>query len=246
MKKIVIASNNLGKLNEIGAILTPLDIEIVAQGTLGVSEAEEPYFTFVENALAKAHHASRITGLPALADDSGICVDALGGAPGVRSARFANADASGEPGGRARTREEQDALNNRKLLDLLATASNRKAHYYCVIVLTRGPDDPRPMICEAEWHGEIVDTPRGSGGFGYDPLFMVDGTGKTGAEFTPDEKNQISHRAQALAQLVTRLRGELGITSALRSGGQAAILPRDAILAPRRKPSEFPPGRSKP
>ena len=113
-----------------------------------------------------------------------------------------------------------------------------------MIVLTRGPDDPRPMICEAEWHGEIVDTPRGSGGFGYDPLFMVEGTGKTGAEFTPDEKNQISHRAQALAQLVTRLRGELGIS--LVSGGQAATSLRDSILAPRRKPSEFPPGRSKP
>lgn len=243
MKKIVIASNSLGKLNEIGAILTPLDIEIVAQGTLGVGEAEEPHFTFVENALAKAHHASRITGLPALADDSGICVDALGGAPGVRSARFAHEAQAGEPAGKTRTREEQDALNNRKLLELLATATNRKAHYYCVIVLTRGPDDPRPMICEAQWHGEIVDTPRGSGGFGYDPLFMVDGTGKTGAEFTPDEKNQISHRAQALAQLVTRLRSELGIS--LVSGGQAATSLRDSILAPRRKPSEFPPGRSK-
>ena len=240
MNKIVIASNNLGKLNEIGAILLPLDIEIVAQGTLGVSEAEEPHFTFVENALAKAYHASRSTGLPALADDSGICVDALGGAPGVRSARFA-----GEPpAGTRRTREEQDELNNRKLLELLANQSNRKAHYYCVIVLTRGPDDPRPMICEAEWHGEIVQAPRGSGGFGYDPLFLVDGTHKTGAEFTPDEKNKISHRAQALAQLLTRLRAELGIGQGGTRGGRPAT-PRDPILAPRRKPSEFPPGRSK-
>mgnify|MGYP003345166053 FL=1 len=235
MKKIVIASNNLGKLNEIGAILTPLDIEIVAQGTLSVSEADEPHFTFVENALAKAHHASRITGLPALADDSGICVDALGGAPGVRSARFA-----GEPpAGTIRTREQQDELNNQQLLERLAGETNRKAHYYCVIVLTRGPDDPRPLICEAEWHGEIVTAPRGSGGFGYDPLFLVDGTRKTGAEFAPEEKNKISHRAQALAQLVERLKKEPGIAG---TGSTRAANP---LLAPRRKPSEYPPGRSK-
>ena len=211
MKKIVIASNNLGKLNEIGVILAPLDIEIVAQSTLGVSEAEESHFTFVENALAKAHHASRATGLPALADDSGICVDALGGLPGVHSARFANEDPAGEPIGAPRTREAQDERNNRELLARLANQTNRKAHYYCVIVLTRSPDDPRPMICEAEWHGEIVHAPRGSGGFGYDPLFMVDGLRKTGAELAPDEKNRISHRAQALAQLVARLKVELGI-----------------------------------
>ena len=235
MKKIVIASNNLGKLNEIGAILTPLDIEIVAQGTLGVSEAEEPHFTFVENALAKAHHASRITGLPALADDSGICVEALGGAPGVRSARFAGEPPAGPP----RTREEQDELNNQKLLELLANETNRKAHYVCVIVLTRGPDDPRPLICEAEWHGEIVKAPRGSGGFGYDPLFLVDGTRKTGAEFAPEEKNRISHRAQALAQLVERLKKEPGIA------GTATARAANPLLAPRRKPSEYPPGRSK-
>ena len=240
MNKIVIASNNLGKLNEIGAILSPLDIEIVAQSSLGVSEAEEPHFTFVENALAKAYHASRSTGLPALADDSGICVDALGGAPGVRSARFADEVPAGAP----RTREAQDELNNQKLLDLLADETNRKAHYYCVIVLTRGPDDPRPLICEAEWHGEIIKAPRGSGGFGYDPLFLVEGTRKTGAEFTPEEKNKISHRAQALAQLVTRLCAEPGLGDTFtRSGGPAAA--RAQILAPRRKPSEFPPGRSK-
>jgi len=234
MNKIVIASNNLGKLNEIGAILSPLDIEIVAQSSLGVSEAEEPHFTFVENALAKAYHASRSTGLPALADDSGICVDALGGAPGVRSARFADEVPAGAP----RTREAQDELNNQKLLDLLADETNRKAHYYCVIVLTRGPDDPRPLICEAEWHGEIIKAPRGGGGFGYDPLFLVDGTHKTGAEFTPDEKNKISHRAQALAQLVKRLKVELRIEDrGLRieaATGQA-----------RRLPSQYPPGRTK-
>ena len=175
MKKIVIATNNVGKLNEIAAILAPLDIEIVAQSTLGVSEAAEPHCTFVENALAKARHASGHTGLPTLADDSGICVDALNGAPGVYSARFAGESAGGG-------REQQDARNNKKLLDLI--------------------------ICEAEWHGEIVQTPRGSGGFGYDPLFLLPQLKQTGAELRPAEKNRISHRAQALGLLAERLRGD--------------------------------------
>ncbi len=199
MKKIVIASNNVGKLNEIGAILTPLDIEIIAQSMLGVPEADEPHFTFIENALAKARHASKHSGLPALADDSGICVDALSGVPGVHSARFA-----GEPP--AGGRDAQDERNNRKLLELLANESNRKAHYYCVIVLTRHADDPQPMICEAEWHGEIVRAPRGSGGFGYDPLFLIPDLRRTAAELAPENKNRISHRGQALAQLAVRLR----------------------------------------
>ena len=201
MKKIVIATNNVGKLNEIGAILAPLDIEIVAQSTLGVSEADEPHCTFIENALAKARHASAHTDLPALADDSGICVDALNGAPGVHSARFAGEAANG-PGGRA----SQDARNNQKLLELLANETNRRAHYYCVIVLTRRADDPQPVVCEAEWHGEIVKAPRGSGGFGYDPLFLIPALRKTGAELNPAEKNCISHRGQALAALAARLR----------------------------------------
>jgi XTP/dITP diphosphohydrolase len=205
MKKIVIATNNVGKLNEIGAILAPLDIEIVAQSTLGVSEADEPHCTFIENALAKARHASAHTGLPALADDSGICVDALNGAPGVYSARFA-----GEPASGAKGRADQDARNNRKLLDLLAHETNRRAHYYCVIVLTRRADDPQPIVCEAEWHGEIVKAPRGSGGFGYDPLFLIPGLRKTGAELKPEEKNRISHRGQALAAFAAKLAG-LGI-----------------------------------
>jgi XTP/dITP diphosphohydrolase len=198
--KIVIASNNVGKLNEIGAILAPLDIEIVPQSTLGVSEADEPHCTFVENALAKARHASAHTGLPALADDSGLCVDALGGAPGVLSARFA-----GAPGAGAAGRENQDARNNQKLLELLARETIRKAHYYCVIVLVRRADDPQPIICEAEWHGEIGKTPRGSGGFGYDPLFVIPQLKKTGAELRAIEKNSISHRAQALALLAAKL-----------------------------------------
>jgi len=202
MKKIVIASDNLGKLTEIGAILAPLDIEIVAQSTLGVPAADEPYFTFIENALAKARHASRHTGLPALADDSGICVDALNGAPGVHSARFAGDSPAGSAGGR----NDQDGRNNRKLLELLANEMNRKAHYYCVIVLTRRADDPQPLICEAEWHGEIVRAPHGSGGFGYDPLFLIPELRRTAAELKPEHKNRISHRAQALAALAARLR----------------------------------------
>jgi XTP/dITP diphosphohydrolase len=207
MKKIVIATNNVGKLNEIAAILAPLDIEIVAQSTLGVSEAAEPHCTFIENALAKARHASAHTGLPALADDSGICVDALNGAPGVHSARFAGEPPAADKSGRA----GQDERNNRKLLDLLKQETNRRAHYYCVIVLTRRADDPQPLVCEAEWHGEIVKTPRGSGGFGYDPLFLLPSLKKTGAELKAAEKNLISHRGQALAALVARLRAESGM-----------------------------------
>ena len=202
MKKIVVASNNVGKLNEIGAILAPLDIEIVPQSTLGVPEADEPHFTFVENALAKARHASRHTGLPALADDSGICVDALNGAPGVHSARFAGEPSAGSAGGR----NNQEQRNNQKLLALLANETNRKAHYYCVVVLMRHADDPQPMICEAEWHGEIMRVPRGSGGFGYDPLFLIPELRRTGAELAPEHKNRISHRGQALAALAARLR----------------------------------------
>ena len=203
MKKIVIASNNVGKLNEIGAILAPLDIEIVAQSTLGVGEAPEPHCTFIENALAKARHASAHTGLPALADDSGICVDALNGAPGVHSARFAGGDGAGGRAG-------QDARNNQKLLELLAHETNRRAHYYCVIVLTRRADDPQPIVCEAEWHVEIAKVPRGSGGFGYDSLFFISELRQTGAELKPAEKNRISHRGLALAALAARLRAERG------------------------------------
>jgi XTP/dITP diphosphohydrolase len=198
MKKIVIASNNVGKLNEIAAILAPLNIEIVPQSVLGVTETEEPYHTFIENALVKARHASQHTGLPALADDSGICVDALNGAPGVRSARFAE-------GAFAISRAAQDERNNCKLLESLANKTNRKAHYYCVIVLVLHVDDPQPLICEGEWHGEIGRTPRGSRGFGYDPLFLVPELGKTGAELKPEEKNRISHRGKALAVLLARL-----------------------------------------
>lgn len=198
MNKLVIASNNPGKLREIAAILAPLEIEVLPQGALGVPEAEEPHCTFVENALAKARHASRLTGLPALADDSGVCVHALGGEPGVHSARYAVAGAL--------DRETQDRLNNEKLLQALAGAGSRSAHYCCVIVLVRHAGDPQPLIAEAEWHGEILEVPRGNGGFGYDPLFLIPELGKTGAELAPEEKNALSHRGRALAVLAQRLR----------------------------------------
>ena len=187
--KLVIASNNPGKLREIGQILAPLGIEIIPQSVLAVPEAEEPHATFIENALAKARHAARLTGLPALADDSGICVDALGGAPGVISAHFA-----GEP--------RSDARNNRKLLEMLGAGEDRRAHYYCVMLLMCHGDDPQPLIAEGEWRGEILHEPRGSGGFGYDPLFLDTALGRTGAELTPEQKNRVSHRGKALAALV--------------------------------------------
>ncbi|MHB1332603.1 MAG: RdgB/HAM1 family non-canonical purine NTP pyrophosphatase [Sulfuriferula sp.] len=193
MQKLVIASNNPGKLREISRILAPLDYEAVPQSAFNVPEAEEPFVTFVENCIAKARHAAQLTGLPALADDSGICVEALSGAPGVYSARYA-----GEP--------KSDQRNNEKLIAALAGQSNRRAHYYCVIVYLRHAEDPQPLIAEGSWHGEIIDTPRGNGGFGYDPYFLVPELGKTGAELAADEKNAISHRGKALLQLVEKLR----------------------------------------
>ena len=192
MKKLVIASNNPGKLREIDRILQPLGMEILPQSAFNIPEVEEPYCTFIENCLTKARHASEHAGLPALADDSGICVDALNGAPGVYSARFA-----GEP--------KSDQRNNEKLIELLQHEPNRKAHYYCVIILVRHPHDPQPIIVEGSWHGEIIDTPRGSGGFGYDPYFLVPSFGLTGAELPIEVKNGISHRGQALAALVAKL-----------------------------------------
>lgn len=193
MQKIVIASGNPGKLREIRRILEPLGLNVAPQSDFGVPECPEPHVTFIENCIAKARHASLHAGLPALADDSGICVDALNGAPGVYSARYA-----GEP--------RSDARNNEKLIAALANEPNRKAHYYCVIVLVRHPDDPQPLISEGSWQGEIIDTPRGKNGFGYDPYFYLAEFGKTGAELDPDRKNAISHRGQALDMLVKKLR----------------------------------------
>ena len=191
--KLVVASNNPGKLREFGQMLAPLGWETIPQKELDVPECEEPHVTFVENALAKARHAAACTGLPALADDSGLCVHALGGAPGVFSARFA-----GEP--------KSDERNNEKLVADLADKSDRRAHYVCVLVFVRHADDPQPVIVEGEWHGEIVDVPRGQGGFGYDPYFFLPDAGATAAELDSAEKNRRSHRGRALAQLVERLK----------------------------------------
>jgi XTP/dITP diphosphohydrolase len=192
MNKLVIASNNAGKLREFQRMLAPLGIEVLTQSQLGISEAEEPHCTFVENALAKARHVSRASGLPALADDSGICVEALGGAPGVISARYAGDD------------PKSDARNNEKLLQDMQGVADRRAHYYCVLVVVRHADDPQPLIAEGEWQGEIFHEERGEGGFGYDPMFWLPQFGKTAAELSHDEKAQISHRAKALQVLMQR------------------------------------------
>jgi XTP/dITP diphosphohydrolase len=188
----VLASGNPGKLREFRRLLEPRGFSLVAQGDLGIPEADEPHCTFVENALAKARHASRLSGLPALADDSGVCVEALAGAPGVYSAHFA-----GEP--------RSDARNNAKLAEVLAGVADRRAHYACVLVLLRAHDDPEPIIAEGRWDGRIVDTPRGSGGFGYDPYFEDLATGLTGAELPLEQKNALSHRGKALRALLARL-----------------------------------------
>jgi XTP/dITP diphosphohydrolase len=195
-QKLVIASGNKGKLRELEHLLAPLGLEIIPQAALGVPEAEEPYATFIENALAKARHASKITGLPALADDSGLCVDALLGAPGVISARYAceNADTP-----------KSDTRNNEKLLAVMAGEKNRHAHFYCVIVLVRHANDPEPIIAEGVWSGEILTALRGDDGFGYDPLFLDDKTGKTVAELPLEIKSRISHRGHAMTKLMQKL-----------------------------------------
>ncbi len=193
ISRLVLASGNEGKLREFRRLLSPLDIEVIAQAALGVTDADEPHATFIENALAKARHASASTGLPALADDSGICVDALDGAPGVHSARYA-----GEP--------RSDARNNAKLVAALAGNANRDAHYYCVLVLARHADDPEPMIAEGAWRGRVIEVARGEGGFGYDPHFEDLASGVTGAEMALALKNEISHRGQAMRALIARLR----------------------------------------
>ena len=192
MKKLVLASNNAKKMKELNALLAPLGFEVIPQGQLGIPEAEEPHCTFVENALAKARHAAKLSGLPALADDSGLWVAALGGAPGVYSARYA-----GEP--------KSDARNNEKLFADLAGKPDRRAHFVSVLVLVRHADDPQPLIAEGEWHGEILPAQRGEGGFGYDPLFFVPEFGMTAAELDAETKNRVSHRGLAMQQLIARL-----------------------------------------
>ncbi|MGB5082257.1 MAG: RdgB/HAM1 family non-canonical purine NTP pyrophosphatase [Burkholderiales bacterium] len=202
MKKLVLASSNPGKLRELEALLFPLGMEIVPQSSLGVADAEEPHGSFVENALAKARHASRRAGLPALADDSGLCVAALGGEPGVHSARFAGEPPAGSAPGRA----VQDARNNARLVELLVDKDDRCAHYVCVMVLVRHADDPGPIVSEGSWAGEIVAEPRGKNGFGYDPHFFLRDLGKTAAELDPGQKNLLSHRGKALRCLLAKLK----------------------------------------
>jgi XTP/dITP diphosphohydrolase len=194
--RVVLASNNAGKLREFASLLDAAGIELIAQGELGVPEAPEPHPTFVENALAKARHASTLTGLPALADDSGLCVRALDGAPGVYSARYASL-----AGG-----EKSDAANNARLVADLANATDRRAYYFCVLVLVRHANDPEPVICEGRWHGEVLDAPRGENGFGYDPYFFLPSLGATAAELDPARKNALSHRALALRELLQRVK----------------------------------------
>lgn len=197
MQKLVLASNNAGKLREFGQLLAALSFEVLPQSAFAIPEADEPYVTFVENALAKARHCARLTGLPALADDSGLCVHALGGAPGVRSARYASFGT---------TQPKSDARNNEHLLQELAPHQDRRAHYVAVLVFVRHADDPQPLIAEGEWHGEILTAPRGEGGFGYDPLFFVPELGASAAELAPEQKNAISHRGKALRLLMGKLR----------------------------------------
>ena len=194
MTRLVLASGNPGKLAELRALLADAGVELVAQSDLGVDDAEETGLSFVENALLKARHAARATGLPALADDSGLCVDALGGAPGLYSARYA--------GGHG-----DSAANNAKLLRELEglQPERRGAHFHAVIVLLRHPEDPQPLVAEGVWPGSILDAPRGEGGFGYDPLFLDREHGHSAAEMEPALKNRISHRGRALAQLRQRL-----------------------------------------
>jgi XTP/dITP diphosphohydrolase len=200
--QVVLASANVGKLREFATLLQPLGLALLPQRALGVDDADEPHPTFVENALAKARHAAALSGLPALADDSGLCVPALGGLPGVRSARFAELE-----GGR-----QSDAANNALLVRRLAGQSDRRAWYYCVLVLMRSAEDPQPIIVDARWDGQVLDVPRGQGGFGYDPHFLLPSLGLTAAEPMPAEKNRISHRGRAMQALAHRL-AEAGLTA---------------------------------
>jgi XTP/dITP diphosphohydrolase len=192
-QRIVLASNNQGKLKEFNELLATIGFSVHPQGEFDVSESPEPFHTFVENALTKARHAARQTGLPALADDSGVCVNALNGAPGVYSARYA-----GEP--------KSDTRNNEKLISDLAAFADKSAYYYCVLVYVRHADDPQPIIADGRWDGEIIAEPRGDNGFGYDPYFYIPALGKCVAELPPEVKNSLSHRGQALRALVEKLK----------------------------------------
>lgn len=199
-KKIVLASNNAGKVKEFNALLSPLGIEVIPQGLLGIPSCEEPYPSFVENAITKARHASKLSGLPALADDSGICVNALGGLPGVLSARFALSDQKKDP---------TDTDNNELLIQKLSGIHDRSAHFTCTLVFLNSATDPEPLIAVGHWQGEIIEKPQGLSGFGYDPIFWVPALNKTAAQMSPEEKNAVSHRGKALRRLLTDLSNKI-------------------------------------
>ncbi len=202
--RLVLASNNAKKLAELQTLLAPLALDIVAQGTLGVEEAEEPHHTFIENALAKARHAATQTGCAAIADDSGLCVAALGGAPGVASAHYAPVALA--PGEREAQRRAQDAANNALLLRELSGVSDRRARYVSVLVALRSADDPEPLVVVGRWEGEVLAAPRGEGGFGYDPLMLIPALGRSVAELDATTKNAHSHRALAVDQMLALMR----------------------------------------
>jgi XTP/dITP diphosphohydrolase len=200
--KLVLASNNAKKLAELRALFDGLGVELVRQGELGVTEAEEPHITFIENALAKARHASAVTGLPAIADDSGLCVDALGGMPGVISANYATVVASaGETLAREVVRATQDEANNALLLEKLRDVEDRRANFACTLVAIRSADDPSPLVAVGRWNGEILREREGTGGFGYDPLMFIPAFGATVASLAKEVKNAHSHRAIAAGQM---------------------------------------------
>lgn len=217
-KTLILASNNAKKLKELQALLQPLDIALVTQGSLGIPEAEEPHITFVENALAKARHAAREGQGPAVADDSGLCVSALGGAPGVRSARYAvdaGRIAEGLP------REQIDAANNAWLLDVMRGQTDRRAHFISVLVAVRHADDPEPLVAVGHWAGTLLEVPRGEHGFGYDPLLWIDTHGASAAELPPEVKNSISHRAQACMRLRELISQQWGPMTTGKTGGNS-------------------------
>ena len=206
-QRLVLASNNRAKLAELQRLFEPLGLELVSQGALGVDEAEEPHATFLENALAKARHAAAASGLAALADDSGLCVDALGGRPGVDSAHWAAVDLPADADRETR-RALQDAANNRRLLEALQGAPDRRAGFVCTLVALRHAADPQPLVATGAWRGEILEAPRGERGFGYDPLLWIPSLARSVAELDTDEKNALSHRALAVHEMLARLRAQ--------------------------------------
>jgi len=208
--RLVLASNNPGKLAELAALFAPLGLELIAQGALGIDEAEEPHVTFIENALAKARHAARAAGGAAIADDSGLCVDVLGGAPGVASAHFAPIEREASED-REAFRHRQDLANNQRLLDLLRGERRRGAHFVATLVAVRRADDPEPLVAIGRWAGELLEAPRGNGGFGYDPLLYLPSFDRTVAELDRDSKNRLSHRAQAADRMLALLRQSWGL-----------------------------------